>query len=470
MTKMPILDKGSAVQNILSVKGTKQVSSPETGSFDRLLRQSTRAAGTGLKENAAANKAENVKKTESPDDTEGETVQEQQGSGKAEDTTKEKEVSAETAQDSKDAGSAEDVTEDAAVLEKAGGEMAAALAAQLGVPEEALREAVQEMGMSDISLLQPENVKELMIAMTEGADKMSLITDGDFYDAVTEALQTLDNVLEEAGEALEISPEELKTALAEGGAAREMPAEVQEKLPEAVTLTGNPRQEAEPESKIVKAPEPEVQLSDEARTQEAPEPERQQAGEDRQDTGKESENPFLQNSIQHQSVEGQAQVSAAETESRFSMTNAQEVMDQILDYMKVSVRPEVSDLEMQLHPESLGNLHIHLSSKEGVVTAQFTAQNEDVRAVLESQMMELKANLEAQGVKVEAVEVAIAQYSLDREPDGNGSQAEQERPKKKGVRNLNLNEISVEDEELTQEEKLTAEVMQSEGSTVSYTA
>ena len=171
-------------------------------------------------------------------------------------------------------------------------------------------------------------------------------------------------------------------------------------------------------------------------------------------------------------MEQQAQaLKAAEAEKAFLMTDTQEIMDQILDYMKVSVKPELTSLEMQLHPESLGTLHIQISNKEGAVTAQFIAQNESVRAVLESQMMELRENLEQQGVKVEAVEVTIAQYSLDRNPDGNEASSDQGRRGRKGVRNLNLGEIDLDEEEdLTEEERLTAEMMQSEGSTVNYMA
>ena len=146
-------------------------------------------------------------------------------------------------------------------------------------------------------------------------------------------------------------------------------------------------------------------------------------------------------------------------------------MDQIMDYMKVAVKPEMTSLEMQLHPESLGTLHIQITNREGAVTAQFIAQNESVKAALESQVMELKENLEQQGVKVEAVEVTIAQYSLDRNPSGDETPTDQGKRGKKGNRNLNLNDLNPEEEEdLTEEEKLTAQMMQSSGSTVNYMA
>lgn len=462
MTNMPILDKGLAVQNTLSVKGTKPVSAPEGAGFNKVLKETTDA-----KQETAGpeNKTDTTKAADTVEETKSESFRDElNGSGKAEEKTDETDLSAEETADM------EDIAEDVEILEKAGGEMAAALAAQLNIPEETIRETMKDMGMSEISLLRPENVKELMIRLTDGADDMSLITDENFYNAVREALDTLDNVLEETGQETGMNREELKTVIEKVG--QQMAAETPETTEQEDTgiltnraqqaVTAEEKQEAEP----VKLPAQEVKLTDEARTQTAvPKVEtRQESG------GKESETPFMQSGYQHQSIEQQVQTRVVEAESRFPAADTQEIMDQILDYMKVSVKPEVSDLEMQLHPESLGNLHIHISSKEGVVTAQFTAQNESVRAVLESQMMELKQNLEEQGVKVEAVEVTIAEYSLDREPDDNGAGDGRERQKKKGSRNLNLGELDLEDEDLTEEEKLTAEVMQSEGSTVNYTA
>ena len=73
-------------------------------------------------------------------------------------------------------------------------------------------------------------------------------------------------------------------------------------------------------------------------------------------------------------------------------------MRQIMDYMKVSVKADSSELEMQLHPQSLGTLHIQMASRNGVVTANFIAQNETVKAALESQMVQLKENFAEQGV------------------------------------------------------------------------
>ncbi len=454
MTNMPGLDKGSGMQNILSAKGTKPAASSDGGGFNTILKQTTAGRQNSDK------RAEAAKTSDAKSRTEDSAARDKlKTDSRAEEKSKTED--AETQAKTKET---EEITDDAEVLEKAGGEMVAALAAQMGISEDAVREAMDALGMTDVSLLDAKNLKSLMVELTEGADDMSLLTDGDFYQSVMEALGTLEDIAGEVQEETGMSQEEFNAAVMEAQKrlAEEVPEEVQE-------VSVQDLQEGEnTDSEAVKLSVQKPELTENARTETVA----QKDAPKQEDTGKNSESPFMGNSYQAQNVEQQAQaLKAAEAEKAFLMTDTQEIMDQILDYMKVSVKPELTSLEMQLHPESLGTLHIQISNKEGAVTAQFIAQNESVRAVLESQMMELRENLEQQGVKVEAVEVTIAQYSLDRNPDGNEASSDQGRRGRKGVRNLNLGEIDLDEEEdLTEEERLTAEMMQSEGSTVNYMA
>lgn len=458
MTNMPVLDKNSAAQNLLSTKGTKPVASSPGGNFDAVLRQTTAAD----KQSAdPGSKAQQTKESETKGKTENVSQTEKGGeAGKAEETAKSRDAETKTeAAEGKDAP--EDITEDTEVLERAGGEMAAMLAVQMGISEETLAEAMDELGMTELSLLDPKNVKDLMVHLTEGADDMSLLTDENFYQAVTEALGTLDQVMEELEEETGMSAEELQKILQEAKNQLTEGSETAEEV--AVEEMPETKETAQP----VKLNAPKPELTESARTETVMPKEAQT----KENAGRESDSPFMENNYQPARLEENAQVQRAETESAFSMADTQEIMDQIMDYMKVAVKPEMTSLEMQLHPESLGTLHVQISNREGAVTAQFIAQNESVRAALESQIVELKENLEQQGVKVEAVEVTIAQYSLDRNPDGREEGSEQGGGRKRGHRNLDLKDLDLEDEEnLTEEERLTAEMMQSQGNTVNYTA
>lgn len=463
MTNMPVLDKNSVAQNILSAKGTTKAAASAKGGFDTVLKQTT-AAGNQQNADAGA-KTESVKDTEvkgTKDVPQNENISE---SGKAEETveTRDVETQTETAETEEMKDLPEDLAEDTEALERAGGEVAAMLAAQMGIPQEMVSEAMEELGMTEVSLLDPKNVKDLMVHLTEGADDMSLLTDETFYQSVTQALENLEEITADLQEETGMTPEELKEAVEAAQKQFAKPVKTLEEAPVKQEAMENKTAE-EPVAKF-NVPKPE--LTESARTEQtAPRETAKQ-----ESAGKDSESPFMENNYQTGNTEAGAEVQTVEPESAFSMTQTREIMDQIMDYMKVSVKPEMTSLEMQLHPESLGTLHIQISNKEGAVTAQFIAQNESVKAALESQIVELRENLEQQGLKVEAVEVTIAQYSLDRNPEGDGETQEQGGKQKKGVRGLNLRELDPEDEEdLTEEERLTAQMMQSEGSTVNYMA
>ena len=154
--------------------------------------------------------------------------------------------------------------------------------------------------------------------------------------------------------------------------------------------------------------------------------------------------------------------------------DTQRIMEQITEYIKIEAKPEMTEMELQLQPETLGTINVRLSSKEGAVTAYFTAQNDTVRAAIETQLVQLKDSLNDQGIKVDAVEVTVASHEFERnlQQDRNGEDEGQYREsKRKGIRRIRLDgEESIEDMELSDEERITAEMMEQNGNTVDFTA
>ena len=192
----------------------------------------------------------------------------------------------------------------------------------------------------------------------------------------------------------------------------------------------------------------------------------------KQDTGEEhstqNQSSFLQDLNQNVETQGAGK---AETVP-FTMQQTREIMNQIMDYMRVQIKPEMTQLEMQLHPESLGNVNVHIASKEGVITAQFTAQNETVRAALESQIVQLRETFAEQGVKVEAIEVSVQANGFRQEYEGSRERENTaEDGKKKAARRINLgNPELLSEETLSEEEQLAVSMMEANGNTVDYTA
>ena len=93
-----------------------------------------------------------------------------------------------------------------------------------------------------------------------------------------------------------------------------------------------------------------------------------------------------------------------------------------------------------------------------------------MKAAIESQIVQLKNSFEEQGLKVEAVEVAVASHSFERNLNGDGSgQQQMQDGKRKKSGKVRMNGMSPEDgsEGDTVEEEVP---LGAEGSTVSFTA
>ena len=142
--------------------------------------------------------------------------------------------------------------------------------------------------------------------------------------------------------------------------------------------------------------------------------------------------------------------------------DAVKIIKQIVDEIKLSVKQDMTKLEMQLYPEHLGKLSLEIMSKEGAVTAQITAQTIAAKEAIESQLVVLKQNMEEQGIKIESIEVTLASHGFEQNNEGNNEDISQKSSKKTGL----LKKADLEEEIDSEAE----EIVRNEGSTVSYTA
>ncbi len=374
-----------------------------------------------------------------------------------------------------------EVTPEEAVehAEKAAEEMAAEMVTQaaevLGISEEEVLGLLESMGMTAEDLLTTEGLQALVLAAAGESDVSSFMTDEQLFSNFRELQKSLEEVVTEVAEATGLDETEVKGIF--------------EKLAEETTdvaeaeMTEVP-EETETSDEIKEADDAEevIGTKNEVATESTEDSvdgaeimlERSLAGNEA-NTG--NANSFAQESnpfAQPQTVQTMADAMAnvQEVQSYFD-ADTEMIMRQITDYMRSNVSEGVSELEMQLHPESLGNLHVKLTAKEGMVTAQFTAQNEAVKNVLESQMIQLKETFKEQGVTVENIEVEVQTNGFEHSLGQNGGQqtgSDEKQADRPRTRRINLNDLDALDGELTEEEQLAAEMLKDSGNTVDYTA
>ena len=83
-----------------------------------------------------------------------------------------------------------------------------------------------------------------------------------------------------------------------------------------------------------------------------------------------------------------------------------EVAKQIVEQARLLRMPEQTEMVIRLKPEHLGELTLKVSvAASGAVNATFHTDNASVRAIIETSMIQLKHELQAQGLKVDNVGV-----------------------------------------------------------------
>ncbi len=146
--------------------------------------------------------------------------------------------------------------------------------------------------------------------------------------------------------------------------------------------------------------------------------------------------------------------------------NEADVVSQIIEQVKTQVKPGISSIEMQLYPEHLGKVSIQVVSKDGIVSAEISAQTEAAKKAIEGQLTILKDNLNNQGIKVEAVEVTIAGHGFEENLERDNRNQDEASKGSKHVRKSLLDELNgIDSLDETEEVK-----METIGNTVSYKA
>ncbi len=317
----------------------------------------------------------------------------------------------------------------------------------LGVSQEQLGDLLNMLGLETADLLDTDVVGQLVLA-SQDAQPVDMLTNETLRDLVVQAETMVGDLIEQAGlnvdDLTELIPS-FKSLL------KENVQETDQNLQLEVQVQNTPHADAFSDVKLTV--------------------ETEQSRMD-QEMNQEKQPDF---SMVKENVIGQikdAMIHYTEAVDTVESVTPEEIVKQVVDQIKLTVRQDTTSMELQLYPQHLGKVAVQVSSRNGAVTAQITAENEMARAALESSIQTLKEAFQNQGLKVEAVEIAVATSGFQGEQLLNQQADDQPQGGSKGNRRLNLNDLedagSVEN--LTEEENLNVEMMRQEGRSVDYTA
>jgi flagellar hook-length control protein FliK len=120
-----------------------------------------------------------------------------------------------------------------------------------------------------------------------------------------------------------------------------------------------------------------------------------------------------------------------------------EIPKQIVEQAKLIKTTENSQMVIKLSPEHLGEMVLKVSvSSNGSVNASFHSDNAEVRTIIENSLVQLRQELQAQGLKVDNVGV----YAGLGDSLGQGSQANQQQQAGSQNKHRQVNMADFEDE------------------------
>lgn len=337
-----------------------------------------------------------------------------------------------------------------------------------------------ELDMSGMDVLQQEGLSQLILSAAGAENATELLTDEALYQKLQTLTGQLNDVWEECSEVLQTDAEALIQLTVENADGISDFGFMTETEPEKVTvgqdehgslpsqeLTDDVIQDGAP---LVSGAEAKDNGANQTKNQLQKQGDEQNRSTSENAANKTQSGNLLLQNLKAEGFEPQLQ-QLSETVSAWD-SDTLDIMKQVMDYMKIQVKPDMSNLEMQLHPESLGSLQIHVASKGGNITAQFVTQNESVKAALESQMIQLKESFAEQGIKVDAIEVTVQTHQFEQNLEQGRSRQQEETGRRTRTRRIQLDGAFSIDEgnSMESEEQLAAEMMAANGNSVDYTA
>lgn len=342
-----------------------------------------------------------------------------------------------TAEKKPDSGKTEEIKEatDVEAAERVAGVLTQVMEAVrnvLALTQEQLEAFMEEQGITELHLLQPETLKNLTLAVNSEQDAVVLLTDAELLSTVNQLLNEVEQVLQDAG----ATPEELLSLMEEP----DFEAAVFH------TLEHQDKAQLENEKDSTPVGETVTAQTDEAVKETATgrtEKKEMDSSSDRNSENSTDVEQFTQQFVQQlqKSVEQTGELES----SKDMAVLIREIADQILEKVKVSVTPETTSLEIVLTPEELGRVNLTVSAEQdGTLKAKFVTENDLAREAIEKNLVQFKEMLQEQGLQVDTIEVMVGNFEFDK--NGQTGEKEQEEKKNGNRRFLSDEEIGSIDE------------------------
>ena len=370
----------------------------------------------------------------------------------------------------------------------------------LGVDDETLANAMTALGFSALDLLDTSNLAKLVLTINGSSEFTDLLTDENMMNQLNSLIDVVENInweeltgmskedfataLANSMQQSDIEDENLMTTVSDGETfsviqedASDGQVNVQTDVSDNITDVSDNITDAKQDVTVVveknqsEAEPGSAQTDSDAGKNMSEEIAESTLSDDDAVSSRQTnvQNNFIQNMEQAAASVEQTQSARPDT---VRMQQMVDIVNQVVEKIKVSLGTESTSMEMQLNPEHLGKVLLNVSSKNGMMTAVFSVQSEEAKAALESQMFTLRENLELRELKVDAVEVNVSDFDFSRSDqamDGGQSKADDGNGKQM---KFDFGGDSSDESAISNEEKeaVRKQVMRDNGSQIDFTA
>lgn len=334
-----------------------------------------------------------------------------------------------------------------------------AIKEEFNVSDEDIKVAMELLGLTALDLLSTAKVAELIEQLT-GTDALTLITNEDMMQSFNNIINVVDEANADIAGMLGVKTEEVGIVLGQNDIAPVVNSEdtaKQDNVKEsdAKNADDNINQTVDNQESLSEVLAKKITTESDGKAK------------NNMSESNEANNKVTYADVADNMISNITDTFADIITEDISTVKEADIVNQVIDSVKLMASRELTSMEVMLNPEHLGSVHITVTARNGIVSAQIAAQNGQVKTALENQMVTLREQFESQGLKVDAVEITVMAHSFEAGQNFGQSESERKQGESKVHRKLDLSSF---DDELEEDLESTAPAPKAEGSSVEYLA
>lgn len=334
-----------------------------------------------------------------------------------------------------------------------------AIKEEFDVSDEDIKVAMELLGLTALDLLSTAKVAELIEQLT-GTDALTLITNEDMMQSFNNIINVVDDANADIADMLGVKTEEVGIVLEQNNIvpvvnSEDTAKQADDKEADTKNADDNINQTVDNQESLSEVLAKKITTESDGKAK------------NNMSESNEANNKVTYADVADNMISNITDTFADIITEDSSMVKEADIVNQVIDSVKLMASRELTSMEVMLNPEHLGSVHITVTARNGIVSAQIAAQNEQVKTALENQMVTLREQFESQGLKVDAVEITVMAHSFEAGQNFGQSESERKQGESKVHRKLNLSSF---DDELEEDLESTAPAHKAEGSSVEYLA